>query len=360
MAKYGALEHPKTLNLAEALNIDDYAALGIIEALSHWCLKYAPRGDVGKFSNRRIAEGIHWRRKPDELISALVQSEFLDEVSEADGRLWLHNIWEHATDYHRKTLERAGLGFCNGSGPREGQVGRPKTPKAPGSESGQNPDNISTPREIKSGQNLDNSRDNISPKTPPDRSGVEKSGEERRKGTGEETLASTSSGARGKKGEPEETSPAAESPPQAVVRSDLVSHDPGGSDQESAKRTTGRDPRTLTPAEIALAVPPSQRKEPKPPEGDDTEARKAAVLAQAKKAARAKGSTGIDTAGNGHLRQVHADLAGEDRHGPTNGRTSSFVSLGGDPSALVKAIIAAPPEPPKREHDEDREVGEDG
>jgi hypothetical protein len=107
MAKVGTLNHPKTLHLAELLNIEPWAALGLLEALWGWVSEYAPQGNLGKHSDAVIADGIKWRKKSDVLIKVLIKSGWVDESDE--HRLLIHDWAEHIPDYILKRLQRKGL-----------------------------------------------------------------------------------------------------------------------------------------------------------------------------------------------------------------------------------------------------------
>jgi hypothetical protein len=124
--KRGSTEHPKMKELAAALRLPLYAAVGIIETLYHWASKYALRGDVGKWTNEAIATGIGWSGDADELIAALVKTRWLDEVS-PEFRLVIHDITDHADDVWRRCLENADLSFWNGEPPRKYNIQKKKT-----------------------------------------------------------------------------------------------------------------------------------------------------------------------------------------------------------------------------------------
>ena len=58
--KRGTLEHPKLRALAKALEIPRPYAVGILESLWHLTARYAPQGDIGRFSDEEIARWVGW------------------------------------------------------------------------------------------------------------------------------------------------------------------------------------------------------------------------------------------------------------------------------------------------------------
>jgi hypothetical protein len=95
--KRGTPKHPKLDNLCEVLNIRRPLAVGFLELLWHFTAEFAPQGDVGKYTYKRIEAAVEWgggvsggrREKPGALMTALCDTGWLDfvgacEVS-ADG-----------------------------------------------------------------------------------------------------------------------------------------------------------------------------------------------------------------------------------------------------------------------------------
>ena len=116
--KRNTLEHPKVLELADALDLPRYAVIGILESLWCWTGRYCPRGDVGRYSNRRLAtEAIRWDGDPDALIGALISTGWLDESDE--HRLLIHDWADHADDATRTALEKSRENFATGESPRK-------------------------------------------------------------------------------------------------------------------------------------------------------------------------------------------------------------------------------------------------
>ena len=123
MAKDGTLDHPKTLMLAGELGIDPPFALGILEALWGFTRKYAPAGDIGKFSDAAIALGIRTSIKPDKLIEALLLAGFIDESE--DHRLVIHDWADHITKHTEREVKKRGIPFATGKDERRNTGGRP-------------------------------------------------------------------------------------------------------------------------------------------------------------------------------------------------------------------------------------------
>ncbi len=70
---------PKTLDLADIMGWDPYAAAGRLLVFWGWCLRYAPDGDISRLSHARIAQGMGLPAVDGErLVEALVKSEWLD------------------------------------------------------------------------------------------------------------------------------------------------------------------------------------------------------------------------------------------------------------------------------------------
>lgn len=114
--KRGTIEHPKTILFANELGIEIPHATGILECLWHWVAKYTPQGNIGKFSNRTIAEGIRTKIEPDTLIIALTNSRWIDQNDQ--HRYIVHDWSEHADDSVHLKLARSIEFFADGVKPR--------------------------------------------------------------------------------------------------------------------------------------------------------------------------------------------------------------------------------------------------
>jgi hypothetical protein len=112
--KRGTPEHPKVLDLCDRLKCDRPTAVGYLEMLWHFAAKYAPQGDIGRYSDRRIEGAMDWSgrgKQPGKLIEALVAARWIDR--DAHHRLVIHDWSDHADDSVRKRLARAGLCFLD-------------------------------------------------------------------------------------------------------------------------------------------------------------------------------------------------------------------------------------------------------
>lgn len=104
--KRGGPDHPKTFALAEALGIRRRDAVGLLEMLFHFTSQYAPRGDIGRYSDKRIAAAVDWNGKPSKLIEGLLATGWIEHHSEV--KLVVHDWWDHADRSTLQRLARAG------------------------------------------------------------------------------------------------------------------------------------------------------------------------------------------------------------------------------------------------------------
>lgn len=107
----GTPEHAKTAALAARLGITIYAAVGLLEMMWHFTSRSARQGDIGRWSDEVIATACHWDREPSELVTALTEVGWLDEVRE--HRLVVHDWHEHADRTTKRALERSGQKFLS-------------------------------------------------------------------------------------------------------------------------------------------------------------------------------------------------------------------------------------------------------
>jgi len=115
--KRGTPDHPKVLMLANRLKIPRYAAVGLLECLWHFTARYAAQGDVGRFENDIIASALDWKKKPDDLISALIAEKWLDVHEKY--RLVVHHWSDHSDDTANTYLLRSNLPYCDGKQARQ-------------------------------------------------------------------------------------------------------------------------------------------------------------------------------------------------------------------------------------------------
>lgn len=120
--KRGTPDHPKTLWLKAGLKISKREAVGILEMLFHFVARCAPQGDIGKWTDRQIAEGVDWDGDPALLVAQLVDAGYLD--ADRKFRLLVHDWAEHADNSVKKYLKRQGLEFLAASGRVQTKAGR--------------------------------------------------------------------------------------------------------------------------------------------------------------------------------------------------------------------------------------------
>lgn len=113
--KRGTLRHPKTLDVAERLDCDPGVVFGILEALVHFTAEFAPRGDIGRWSDARIEAALEVPRLraqvgPGAIVAALTAAGYLD--ADPVHRLLVHDWKDHADDGTKKKLARAGHAFA--------------------------------------------------------------------------------------------------------------------------------------------------------------------------------------------------------------------------------------------------------
>ena len=104
--KRGTPDHPKTLRLARTLGVPLPMVVGYLELLFHWTARFAPRGDVGKFSDADIEVGVGWEGAAGELVSALEAEGWIDAHHDPRVRLVVHDWHEHADDAVKKVVQR--------------------------------------------------------------------------------------------------------------------------------------------------------------------------------------------------------------------------------------------------------------
>ena len=81
-------EHRKTYALADALGIEDYAAVGLTVCLWTWALQNAEGGDLSGFPPRAIARACGWTGSAADLLAALEAAGFIDPVG-------CFHVWAH-------------------------------------------------------------------------------------------------------------------------------------------------------------------------------------------------------------------------------------------------------------------------
>jgi hypothetical protein len=114
--KREALTHTKMKRLCRSLDIQLYAAVGIMESIWNLAAKESPQGDIGKLSNQDISDAIAWNGSEEKLVEALINAKWFDK--DPTYRLIVHDWHEHCDDSVHMRLARIGLLFANGTKPK--------------------------------------------------------------------------------------------------------------------------------------------------------------------------------------------------------------------------------------------------
>ena len=113
--KRGASRHPKLAHLCRELGTTRRDAVGLLELLWEYTGEYAPKGDIGRFTDSDIANAVDWKGNAGELIEGLVAAGWLDRCTE--NGLVVHDWEDHAPDYIRKRLARQKTAFLHAQTP---------------------------------------------------------------------------------------------------------------------------------------------------------------------------------------------------------------------------------------------------
>jgi len=114
--KREAMTHTKMKRLCRRFNMAQWQGVGVLESLWHLTARETPRGNLGKLSDEDIALAIDYRGDEGQLITALVDSGWLDR----DGaeRLVVHDWADHADDAVHMRLARNREFFVGGKPPK--------------------------------------------------------------------------------------------------------------------------------------------------------------------------------------------------------------------------------------------------
>jgi hypothetical protein len=111
MALRAVPDHPKFADLKARLECGRGVALGYLEAMWHFCGRFTPQGNIGKYSDAQIESWIEWSGTSGDLIQAMVETHWLDP--DAVHRLIVHDWHEHADSATRASLRRKKLNFVS-------------------------------------------------------------------------------------------------------------------------------------------------------------------------------------------------------------------------------------------------------
>lgn len=113
MALRAVPDHPKFADLKARLSRPKCVVLGCLEAIWHFTGRFTPQGNIGKYTDQAIEAWVEWDGKPGELISALIDSGWIDRDKE--HRLLVHDWSQHADKATKNSLSRAKLSFYSPS-----------------------------------------------------------------------------------------------------------------------------------------------------------------------------------------------------------------------------------------------------
>lgn len=120
MALRAVPEHPKFAGLKSRLGLTKFQTLGLLEALWHFTGKYAPRGNVGKYTNIEIEAWLEWHGEPGKAVEALTESRWIDPSQE--HRLVVHDWSKCADELVHTELARRLEFFADGTRPKGGRL----------------------------------------------------------------------------------------------------------------------------------------------------------------------------------------------------------------------------------------------
>lgn len=110
-------EHPKTYDLMARLKIEKRDAVGLLHLLWWWAMDNALTGDIRQ-PNVAVARAVEWEGDADALVTALVESDWLERN---DGSLVIHDWHHRAGAIVEKRLQRKAL--------KEGEADKKRRPR---------------------------------------------------------------------------------------------------------------------------------------------------------------------------------------------------------------------------------------
>jgi hypothetical protein len=109
MALRAVLEHPKFAHLKTILGEPRAHCLGYLECVWHFCGRFTPQGNIGKYSDAQIEAWLEWTGEPGSLVAALIESRWLDR--DLNHRLVVHDWQIHADATTKLALKRSKADF---------------------------------------------------------------------------------------------------------------------------------------------------------------------------------------------------------------------------------------------------------
>lgn len=102
--KAGTHNHVKTKRLKRLLGVPLYRVVGLLEGIWLLCTDCCDEGNIGKFTDQEISDYLEWDGNPTELVSALVESGWIDPCG--DARLVVHDWIEIRKQYRQERSPR--------------------------------------------------------------------------------------------------------------------------------------------------------------------------------------------------------------------------------------------------------------
>jgi hypothetical protein len=147
MALRAVPDHPKFYRLKTILHLNRGCALGYLEGVWHFCARFTPQGNIGKYSDEEIEAWLEWDGEAGALVRALQEAKWLDENPEC--RLIVHDWTEYADESVHTELARRCLPFIDGRAPKSGRLNKDERERYNGwlSEQGSEPRRPGRPAE---------------------------------------------------------------------------------------------------------------------------------------------------------------------------------------------------------------------
>ncbi len=109
MALRAVIDHVKFNRLKALLGCNRATALGYLECLWHFTGRFAPQGNIGRYSDEEFEAWAEWTGEDGALVAALVKSKWVDVHPSC--RLLVHDWHIHADDATKLALKRKNLNF---------------------------------------------------------------------------------------------------------------------------------------------------------------------------------------------------------------------------------------------------------
>lgn len=110
MALRAVIGHPKFEHLKVLLTSNKSTTLGYLECLWHFCGRFTPAGNIGKYTDAQIEAWLEWNGEPGALIVLFLEAGWIDR--DPEYRLLVHDWHKHADDATKLSLKRGEQEFC--------------------------------------------------------------------------------------------------------------------------------------------------------------------------------------------------------------------------------------------------------